>query len=142
MSSIIVRLPFADDRPERIPAPPLINPSLVLDLRRLNDTAYETHCCSRHAANLGCEQITDKGKSFFYSIGGGGDRAYGCKQDCDMPVTVDLPDQLVRRLEARRERLAEIIELGLPQRDEGTLALFDLQRLAALSTYMECIAFS
>ena len=37
-----------------------------------------------------------------------------------MQVTIDLPDQLARRLAAQRERLGEIIERGLQQHGAGT----------------------
>jgi len=37
-----------------------------------------------------------------------------------MQVTIDLPDQLARRLEAQRARLEDIIERGLQQQRDGT----------------------
>ena len=37
-----------------------------------------------------------------------------------MQVTIDLPDQLARRLEAQSAKLEEIIERGLPQHGDGT----------------------
>ena len=37
-----------------------------------------------------------------------------------MQVTIDLPDQLARRLEAQRAKLEEIIERGLHQHGDGT----------------------
>ncbi len=39
-----------------------------------------------------------------------------------MQVTIDLPDQLARRLEAQKERLKDIIERGLQQHGDGTSA--------------------
>jgi hypothetical protein len=39
-----------------------------------------------------------------------------------MQVTIDLPDQLARRLEAQREKLEDIIERGLQQHGDGTSA--------------------
>ncbi len=37
-----------------------------------------------------------------------------------MQVTIDLPDQLARRLEAQSAKLEEIIERGLQQHGDGT----------------------
>jgi hypothetical protein len=37
-----------------------------------------------------------------------------------MQVTIDLPDQVARRLEGQKGRLAEIIDRGLQQRGDGT----------------------
>lgn len=39
-----------------------------------------------------------------------------------MQVTIDLPEQTVRRLAGQKERLGEIIERGLQQHDGGTSA--------------------
>ena len=37
-----------------------------------------------------------------------------------MQMTIDLPDQLARRIAAQKEKLGEIIERGLQQQSEGT----------------------
>ena len=37
-----------------------------------------------------------------------------------MQVTINLPDQVARRLEGQKERLAEIIERGLEQQGDGS----------------------
>jgi hypothetical protein len=37
-----------------------------------------------------------------------------------MQVTIDLPDQVARRLEGQKEQLADIIERGLQQKGDGT----------------------
>jgi hypothetical protein len=37
-----------------------------------------------------------------------------------MQVTIDLPEQVARRLEAQRAKLADIIERGLQQHGDGT----------------------
>ena len=37
-----------------------------------------------------------------------------------MQVTIDLPDQVARRLEAKRVKLEDIIERGLQQHGDGT----------------------
>ena len=39
-----------------------------------------------------------------------------------MQVTIDLPDQVARRLEGQKERLAEIIDRGLQRRGDETSA--------------------
>ena len=37
-----------------------------------------------------------------------------------MQVTIDLPDQIARRLEGQKERLADIIDRGLQRKGDGT----------------------
>src|ERR1043166_3833585 len=60
-----------------------------------------------------------------------------------MQVTLELPDELARRLEARKDRLAQIIERGLAEHAEGASPHWReiIQFLASGPTPEQIIAF-